>query len=220
MWKIGFIAAGLAISGSAQAQNNYYWPAPARVDGDKPIQTRFFPMGTQLMLRTRTDVSTKDAEPGDRIYLEVAESLSYRGQVVVPIGAPAVAEVVRAQANGHVGKKGKLDIRILYVETPSGPVRLNGQAHDEGVSGTAASVATMVLLSPLGGFLIHGTSARIPYGTTVKAYLAEPLKFMVQPPNEPVAMVQPERAKALPATFDPNVFGGSGPAPALIDAGD
>src|SRR3546814_3407633 len=115
-------------------------------------------MGTPLRLRTRTQVSTKDNKPGNRLYLEVAERVSFRGQVVIPIGGAVVAEVSRVQRNGHFGKKGKLEIRLISVETPSGPVRLRGTAYDEGKSGTAASVATMALLSGL-GFLIHGTSA-------------------------------------------------------------
>ena len=148
------------------------------------------------MLRTRTQVSTKENKPGDRVYLEVAESVSFRGQIVVPIGSPVIAEVSQAQRNGHVGKKGKLTLRLIQVETPSGPVRLNGMAYDEGTSGTAASVATMVLLSPLGGFLIHGTSANIHAGTTVQGYLAEPLRFRWHP--ETVSA----DASSLPATID------------------
>jgi hypothetical protein len=113
-----------------------------------------------------------------------------RGQAVIPIGAPVVGEVARFQRNGHVGKKGKIEIRLLYAETPSGQVRLTGNSYDEGVSGTAASVATMVLLSPLGGYLIHGTSAKIEAGAAVQAYLAEPLRFTWFPESgEKVALL-------------------------------
>lgn len=172
---------------------------------------KYFPMGTPLVLETRTEISTKDHKPGDRIHLTVAEALTYQGQVVVPIGAPAVGEVVRVQRNGHFGRKGKIDIRLLYVQTPSGPVRISGHANDEGKSGTAASVATMALVSGL-GFLIRGTSAYIPFGTPVQAHLAEPLKFLRQTPQAPVATVLPDNAETVRAGFDPTTFGGSGPA--------
>lgn len=168
------VAAGLVSGTCAQAQDVFYWPAPAA--GSQGTQALFFEEGTPLTLRTRTEVSTRDAKPGDRLHLEVAESLSHQGQVIVPVGAPAVAEVVRSDRSGHFGRKGKVDIRLLYVQTPSGPVRLTGQAADQGIDHAALSIGTFVLVSPL-GFLIRGTSARIPFGTSVQAYLAEPLRF-------------------------------------------
>lgn len=174
--------AGLAIAAvlasAADAQTLVYWPAP--VPAAQQAQMSYFPMGTALTLRTRAQVSTKVNRPGDRVYLEVAESVSYNGQVVVPVGSVAVAEVAFVQKNGHFGKKGKLEIRPLYIETPNGTVRLSGQATDEGTSGTITSVATMLIVSPL-GFLVHGTSAQLPPGTLVRGYLAEDMRFMVQP---------------------------------------
>lgn len=194
--KIGAMAA-LAFSASAQAQSTYHWPAPEAAPAGEG-QRFYMPMGTPMMLRTRTDISTKNNKPGDRVYLEVAETVSFRGQTVIPIGSPVLAEVTRAQRNGHVGKKGKLEIRLIQAQTPSGPVRLNGLAYDEGSSGTALSVATMALLSPLGGFLIHGTSAYLPAGTNVQAYLAEPLRFTWYPESRPaqasMQQAQPDMA--------------------------
>lgn len=193
-WKTAAVVAALMVPGAAQAQSVFHWPAPeAQPVGE--AKRYYLPMGTPLMLKTRTQVSTKDNKPGDRVYLEVAESVSFRGQIIIPIGAPVVGEVARFQRNGHVGKKGKIEIRLLYAETPSGSVRLTGASRDEGTSGTAASVATMVLLSPLGGFLIHGTSAKIDAGTTVEAYLAEPLRFTWYPETE-------QKVALLPATPD------------------
>lgn len=200
----------LAYGGIAQAQDTIHWAAP--VTSAQAGEMTYFPMGTPLTLSTRTQVSTKDNKPGDRLYLDVAETLSYRGQPVIPAGSVAVAEVVRADHNGHFGKKGKLDVKLLYVETSSGPVRLSGQAYDEGTSGTITSVATMALVSPL-GFLVHGTSAHIPFGTVVKAYLAENMRFYEQPVSQVVdaRIVQPDMApQPLPARFDPRAFGGAG----------
>lgn len=183
----------------AAAQNFVYWPAPAAVTGT-PVPMSYFPMGTPLTLRSRTQVSTKVNKPGDRLYLDVAESLSYRGQVVVPAGSVAVAEVAAVQRNGHFGKKGKLEIRLLYIDTPIGPVRLSGQANDEGTSGTITSVATILFASPL-GFLVHGTSAQLPPGTLVRAYLADDMQFAVQPQSQ-VAAMQAYPDRALPVSFE------------------
>jgi len=193
-WKTVAALAAFMVAGTAQAQTVFHWPAPeAQSVGE--AKRYYLPMGTPLMLKTRTQVSTKDNKPGDRVYLEVAESVSFRGQIIIPIGAPVVGEVASFQRNGHVGKKGKIELRLLYAETPSGPVRLLGSAYDEGTSGTAASVATMVLLSPLGGFFIHGTSAEIPPGTPVQAHLAENLRFTWYPQSG-------SKVALLPATPD------------------
>jgi hypothetical protein len=153
------LVGALMITGTANAQDVHYWPAPGANAGMK-----FFDMGTPVILKTRTQISTRDNKPGDRIYLEVAEALTYQGQVVLPIGAQAVAEVVRADRNGHFGRKGKVGVRLLYVDAPGGRVRLNGDSHKEGKSGAVLSIGTILLVSPL-GFLIHGTSATIPDGT-------------------------------------------------------
>lgn len=207
--KIIGAATMLCVGGVATAQETFYWPAPSSNGQD--ARATYFPMGTPLMLRTRTQVSTKDNKPGDRVYLEVAEGLFYKGQVVIPAGSVAVAEVARADRNGHFGRKGKLDIRLLYVQTPSGPVRVGGNSYDEGTTGLYTSIATIAFLSPL-GFLVHGTSAHIPLGSTVQAYLAEPMRFFERPAEQQATnWVQPDEPRPLPARFDPSVFGGAGP---------
>ena len=165
----------LSFATSVSAQDVYYWPAAQ--PNTETSRYLSFPAGTPVSLTTRNDISTKEARAGDRVYLSVAENIMYNGQVVLPIGAPVVAQVVQADRNGHFGVKGKLAINLLYVQTPMGPVQLTGSAARTGHSGTALSVTTFALLSMVGGFLIHGTSAKIPYGTPVQGYLAQPLKF-------------------------------------------
>lgn len=183
-----FIAGSLAVclhAAPALAQDTFYWPAPQ--SGTTYAQRMYVPMGTPITLATRTQVSTKDNKPGDRFYLEVTESVVFRGQVLIPAGSVAVGEVARADRNGHFGQKGKLDIRLLYLQTPYGPVKLDGHQAKEGKSGAVASFATIALVSSL-GFLIHGTSATVPFGTVVRAYLAEPLAFTADPGQQGVAV--------------------------------
>lgn len=197
-WRRAGAVIALAIGGTAQAQTAFHWPAP-EVQPVGEAKRFYLPMGTPLMLRTRTQISTKDNKPGDRVYLEVAESVSFRGQIVIPIGAPVFAEVSMVQRNGHVGRKGKLQIRLISAETPNGPVRLTGTAYDEGRSGTALSVGTMLFVSALGGYFIHGTSAQLPSGTPVQAYLAEPLRFTWYAETEQKVALLPARPDAYDA---------------------
>jgi hypothetical protein len=222
-WMIGGAAIAALMGSTVQAQQFVHWSAPA--SPTQASKMAYFPMGTQLNLVTRTQVSSKDNKPGDRVYLDVAEGLSYRGQVVVPAGSVAVGEVASLQRNGHVGKKGKIGIRLLYLQTPYGPVDLTGRVKDEGTSGTIPSIATMMFVSVLGGFFIHGTSATIPAGTSVEAMLADDLRFTIQSQQQQVAVRQavpddariasiavpnnPSDPSTLPASFDPSAFGGA-----------
>ncbi len=172
-----------------------------------------FPMGTPLQLATRTELNTKDCHAGDRFYLEVAEPLMYRGQVVVPVGSIAVGEVMRSERNGHFGKRGQLDIRINYVETPSGPVRLSGRTGRHGYGQELLSIGGALLVSwPM--IFIHGTSGRLPAETSVTAYLADDLRFNLQPISTQAVAAMPDSEgqthRPLPANFDPSVFSSTG----------
>lgn len=201
---VGTIAVLCSVS-NVHAQTSVVWAAPTA--GVETGRRSYFPVGTPLALVTRTELSTKQNKPGDRFYLEVAESLSYNGQIVVPVGSIAVGEVTRAERNGHFGKKGKMDVRLLYVETPSGPIRLQGRAADTGKSGLILAAAGVALVTPL-AFFIHGTSARLAAGTPITAQLADDLTFAVRDMSmQPaVAIATPVRSGALPARFDPSVF--------------
>jgi hypothetical protein len=166
-------------------------------------------MGTALQLTTRTELNTKDNHAGDRFYLEVAEPLMYRGQVVVPVGSIAVGEVMRAERNGHFGKRGQLDIRLDYVETPSGPIRLSGRVARKGSGqGLLAIGGGAIIAWPM--LFIHGTSGKLPADTAVTAYLADELAFNLQATaQQAAAAVVPDAGRqvgTLPARFDPSVF--------------
>lgn len=208
-WIIGVSALAATVS-TASAQDTYHWPVPAQQNG-RSVRT-YFPAGTPIALRMRTEANTKQAKPGERVYLETVENLVYRGQVVVPAGSPAIGEVVRSERNGHFGKKGQIEIRVMHVQTPHGPVRLGGGATSNGTSATAWSVPVGVLMAwPV--FFVHGTSGYIRQGTVVNAFMAEPLTFDLSPvATQTASMAVPdESARPLPARFDPSVFGRGGP---------
>ncbi|RYE65658.1 MAG: hypothetical protein EOO81_12415 [Oxalobacteraceae bacterium] len=205
--KTSVVAAigALLASTPALAQEMVMWGAPPLSSG----QMSYFPMGTELQLTTRIELNTKNNHAGDRFYLEVAEPLIYRGQVVVPVGSTAVGEVMRSERNGHFGKKGQLDIRLLYVQTPHGPVRLTGRTRRDGNGQGALAIAGGALLAwPM--IFIHGTSGKIPADTSVTGYLADDLRFAVQQQSVQSAAVVPDdingRPRALPARFDAAAF--------------
>ena len=209
------LLAGIALAcfgaSAAQAQEMVRWPAPASATG----RYAYFPMGTELQLTTRTELNTKAVHTGDRFYLEVAEPLMYRGQVVVPVGSVAVGEVSRAEPNGWFGKRGHLNVRLLYVQTPSGPVRLSGRSERAGTGQGLLSIGGAALVAwPM--MFIHGTSGKIPADTSLTAYLADELRFPVQDTVASAATsVMPDAAgqstRPLPARYDPSVFAANRP---------
>lgn len=195
----------------ADAQFNVQWATPAAASTATGTFV-YFPMGTPLQLTTRTELNTKDSHAGDRFYLEVAEPLVYRGQVVVPVGSIAVGEVMRAERNGHFGKRGQLDVRLDYVQTPSGPVRLSGRTARKGSGqGLLAIGGGAVIAWPM--LFIHGTSGRLPADTAMTAYLADDLRFTLAPGSIQGTAVASDTGQQsrlpLPERFDPSVFSSS-----------
>lgn len=202
---LALVAATPAI---AAAQEIVQWAAPIASTG----RTAAFPMGTPLLLTTRTELNTKQNHAGERFYLEVARPIAYRGQVVIPAGALAVGEVMRAERNGIFGKRGEIAIRLNYIQTPSGPVRLSGRMARNGLGQELLSIGGALVVSwPM--MFIHGTSGRVPADTPVTAYLADDLRFTLQPGTEQAdtAASDPLAAgqRVLPARFDPSAFSGS-----------
>ena len=75
-------------------------------------------------------------------------------------------------------------------------IRLTGNFDDKGVTGTAG-VVTAIALVPIAGFFVTGTSANIPAGSGVKAFLDEDLTIaMPRPVAAPVQPIAPVQAAA------------------------
>ena len=151
--------------------------------------------------------------PGDRVSFEVAENLTYRNQVVVPVGSPAFGEVIRSERNGMLGKSGQIEIRLLYAETPYGPVRLGGGTGAKGKDATVWSVAGAIFVAwPF--IFVHGTSGYVRAGSMVPGHLEEPLTFNAvssisqSAPAEPVG---PDPVWRFPAQSKRAATGYSGP---------
>ena len=134
--------------------------------------------GLEVPLRTREELTTKKKllRPGQRIQLEVAANVEGNGIVVIPVGTPAVGEITEVRNKGMWGKSGYISARILSLRIGDRQVRLSGTFDDKGVTGTAGVVGAVVLV-PIAGFFMTGTSAMIPMGSAVKAFLDEDIVF-------------------------------------------
>lgn len=132
--------------------------------------------GTSVPLRMVEELTTqgKKLKQGHRFNLETSDAVLVDGNVVIPAGSRAVGEVTHVKNKGMWGKSGKIEGRILYVRVGDRQIRLTGQLDDKGVTGTAGVVGAAVLL-PVAGFFMTGTSARIPVGAGLNAFVEEDL---------------------------------------------
>ena len=97
---------------------------------------------------------------------------------MIPAGSPATGEVTDVRNKGMWGKSGRINARVLFVRANGRQIRLTVALDDKGTTGTGGVVAS-VLLIPVAGFFVTGTSANIPLGAPVNGFIDEdiPLAF-------------------------------------------
>jgi hypothetical protein len=207
MFPVGVAGALLLAVSSANAQST---TAPLVV-GSATEPSNVLRAGTEVNLRTRTELSSRSTRTGERFELEVADAVTLNGQVVIPAGSLAVGEVTRVRRKGMWGRRGILETRLLYVRVGDHQIRLSGAAGDRGRAGTAGVVASLVVI-PVVGFFVTGTSAVLPPGTPTVAYTEEDVPVVFADPVEPRPLVvaaervdppaMEERPAALPAAVE------------------
>lgn len=132
--------------------------------------------------------------------MEVASNVELNGVTVIPAGTPAVGEITEVRNKGMWGKSGYINARAVSLRMGDRSIRLTGTFDDKGVTGTGAVVGAVVLI-PIAGFFMTGTSAKIPMGSATKSFLDEDVAFRtvsVQPKVIEVPVSQPV-VQAIPA---------------------
>ena len=160
-------------------------PPPAPIAAPATVNA-ILRVGTVVPLRLSEELTTKGKKlrVGDRFHLETSEPVMVQGVVVIPVGSPAIGEITDARNKGMWGKSGHLAARLLYVTVNGRQIRLSGAFDDKGVAGGVGAVAVSTLVFLPAGFFMTGTSARVPMGTVVKAFVDEdvPLAMPVAAP--------------------------------------
>jgi hypothetical protein len=211
---VGILAAGLALPAIAQSATQAPASAPqagaAQAQPIAPVQPQqvavlepvpqqnIMRAGTEVPLVTREELTTKHKKlrVGQRFQMEVASNVEAGGVVVLPVGTPAVGEVTEVRNKGMWGKSGYINARVISLRLGDRTIRLSGAFDDKGVTGTAAVVGAVAFV-PVVGFFTTGTSAKIPSGSPVKAFLDEDIAFRtVAVPSQvievPVSVPTPE----------------------------
>lgn len=171
--------AALAFAAPLAAQDAPAAPAPTIAIA--PAANAVLRAGTPISLRMLEEVTTKEkqARVGQRFRMEVASPVEYNGAVVIPAGSPAEGEIVSVRNKGMWGKSGHLGARALWARVGGRQIRLAGSFDDKGVTGTGAVVGSLVVI-PLAGFFVTGTSAVLPMGGEVAAFLDEDIELAIK----------------------------------------
>jgi hypothetical protein len=160
--------------------------------------------GTAVPLVMSESITTngKKLREGQRIHLAVASDVRLGSSVVIPAGSLAEGEITDVRNKGMWGKSGRIEARALNVRVGDRLIRLTGTFDDKGVTGTAGVVGAIVLL-PIAGFFMTGTSANIPAGSGVKAFLDEDLRIAAAQPVAPAVVQAGMPVAAAPAAAIP-----------------
>ena len=134
---------------------------------------------TPVKIRLTRTMSSKDAKADEKVDFEVLEDIKVGDAIIVQHGAMAIGTVTEAQPKRRMGRAGKLNINIDYVQLVDGekvPLRAvkggSGGSHTGAMTG--AIVATSILFFPAAPFFLfmHGKDITIPKGTEITAYIA------------------------------------------------
>jgi hypothetical protein len=196
---VGLGLLSLAISSTAMAQSGA--PAPVVLQAPQTAATAtvlpspvdsVVHVGTPISLKLSEEITTKEkrARVGQRINLEVAVALEVAGHVVIPAGTPAVGEITEVRNKGMWGKSGHLTAQVLYLRLGNRQIRISGTFDEKGSTGTGGVVAAVVFV-PIAGFLVTGTSATLPLGMPVKAFIDEDLPVAFTGPAASAPMAVP-----------------------------
>ena len=127
------------------------------------------PKGTMVRLMVIREVNSRDNHPGDRFVLRVDEDVQVEGVTLIPTGSKAWGELIGAEGTGGVGKSGKINARLLYVEAGSRKIDLEGQRQSTGSGGTGQVVASVIAFGPF-GLLMKGNNASLKAGEILNGY--------------------------------------------------
>jgi hypothetical protein len=111
------------------------------------------------------------------------------------------------------GKSGRFVARVLYVTVNGRQIRLSGGFNDKGTAGGIGAVAVSAIVFLPAGFIMTGTSAKLPVGTPVKGFVDEdvplameaagPAPLVVSAPAAPLSVSAPTSAPATAPAVAP-----------------
>src|SRR3984893_12930178 len=137
-----------------------------------PAEKGILKEGADGNFKFTQDVNSKTANDDDPVALVLDQDIKIGEVVVVKAGAKAVGTITHAKKAGMLGKAGELNMRLDYLITDAGRLRLRGTKGKEGEGKVGATVALTVLFGPI-GLIKHGKNVEIKQGTQLLVYTDE-----------------------------------------------
>lgn len=107
---------------------------------------------------------------GQLVRLEVAQDVMLNGRLVIPARSPVEGVLTEVRNKGMWGKSGAIHLQIKSVNINGTTIRLRGEMDTRGETGTAGVVGAIVVM-PIAGFFVTGTSAEMPLNMPGRAFL-------------------------------------------------
>ena len=104
--------------------------------GGQPAESAVYLLkaGTRIPLSPINTVSTRNAAPGDQVYLETVFPILVSGKIVIPTGSYVQGTVTESKRPGEVKGRGALFLRFDTLILPNGVTR-DFQSRPGGISG-------------------------------------------------------------------------------------
>jgi hypothetical protein len=112
-------------------------PASGTQPALKPRADRIvLPAGTKLPLVLHNAITTRNAKPGDSIYLETLFPITQDNRIVIPAGSYVQGEILEAKRPGKVKGRGEIRVRLTTMILPNGyTVNFNAVPTNAGTGG-------------------------------------------------------------------------------------
>lgn len=94
-----------------------------RNDASAPTGTYQVDAGTHILLAMVNSVSTRQAQVGDRIYLETAFPVLSNGRIVIPQGSWVIGRITQVKRPGRVKGRGELQVQFDSLTLANGTTR-------------------------------------------------------------------------------------------------
>jgi type IV secretion system protein VirB10 len=124
------------------------------------------PKGTHVLLALVSEVSTKHAKEGDRVYLRTDAPVAAGGRVAIPRWSDVSGTITRTKPAGRVAGKGELYLRFDSLILPNGvsrdfharPTGEEGKVAGNGKSADGRTVMEGTGMGAMVGAIAHGLS--------------------------------------------------------------
>jgi hypothetical protein len=131
LWNVALLFSFMIVRVAAQSPTPAQSASPAQAPPQTPgLQQRSdihpapgtytIPPGTRILLSMINSISTRQAQIGDRIYLETAFPVLAGNKIVIPQGSWVTGTVTEIKRPGRVKGRGELQVRFDSLTLPNG----------------------------------------------------------------------------------------------------